>query len=115
MVRALKEVGYNNPVYNFHEGQNNTETKQYIKKRFIQTGGCIIGSSLHEGIDFPGEELEVVVVGRSPYVPRIEEDKYHPGTKSNIPNKIRKHGMAWNNVEYTILNRKNIGLKHYNR
>ena len=37
---------------------------------------------VHEGIDFPGKELEVVVIGRSPYVPRDEEDKYYPGTKS---------------------------------
>ena len=96
MVRALKDAGYKLPIYNFHEGKNNTETKQYIKKRFIKTGGCIIGSSLYEGIDFPGKELEVVVIGRSPYVPRNEEDKYHPGTKSNIPNKIRK---TWNGLE----------------
>ena len=32
MVRALKDQGYKFPVYNFHEGKNNTETKQYIKK-----------------------------------------------------------------------------------
>ena len=96
MVRALKDTSYKFPVYNFHEGSNNTETKQFIKKRFIETGGCIIGSSLHEGIDFPGKELEVVVIGRSPYVPRDEEDKYYPGTKSRISNKIRK---TWNGLE----------------
>jgi len=96
MVRALKDSGYKFPVYNFHEGKNNTETKQYIKKRFIETGGCIIGSSLHEGIDFPGKELEVVIIGRSPYVPRNEEDKYHPSTNRHIPNKIRK---TWNGLE----------------
>ena len=65
MERALKDSGYKRPVYNFHEGLNNTETKQIIKKRFVETGGCIIGSSLHEGVDFPGKELEVVVIGRS--------------------------------------------------
>ncbi len=96
MVRALKDSGYKYPVYNFHEGSNNTETKQHIKKRFVETGGCIIGSSLHEGIDFPGKELEVVIIGRSPYVPRSEEDKYYPGTKSRIPNKIRK---TWNGLQ----------------
>ncbi len=96
MVRALKESGYKRPVYNFHEGQNNTKTKQIIKKRFVKTGGCIIGSSLHEGIDFPGEELEVVIIGRSAYVPTEEEDKYYPGTKRRIPNKIRK---TWEGLE----------------
>ena len=96
MVHALKDSGYKFPVYNFHEGRNNTETKQHIKKRFIETGGCIIGSSLHEGIDFPGKELEVVIIGRSPYVPRNEEDKYHPSTNRHIPNKIRK---TWNGLE----------------
>ena len=101
MVRALKESGYKFPVYNFHEGKNNTETKQFIKKRFVETGGCIIGSSLHEGIDFPGKELEVVIVGRSPYVPLSEEDKYYPGTKSRIPNKIRK---TWNGLEQRGVN-----------
>ena len=96
MVRALKDSGYEFPVYNFHEGKNNTETKQHIKKRFVSTGGCIIGSSLHEGIDFPGKELEVVVIGRSPYVPKSEEDKYYPDTHSRISNKIRK---TWNGLE----------------
>ena len=32
MVRALKESGYEFPVYNFHEGKNNTDTKQHIKR-----------------------------------------------------------------------------------
>lgn len=90
MVCALKDSRYIFPIYNFHEGENNTKTKQHIKKRFVETGGCIIGSSLHEGIDFPGEELEIVIIGRSAYVPPYEEDKYHPGTESRIPNKIRK-------------------------
>ena len=79
-----------------HSQVFDSDTKQFIKKRFIETGGCIIGSSLHEGIDFPGKELEVVVIGRSHYVPRDEEDKYYPGTKSRISNKIRK---TWNGLE----------------
>lgn len=90
MVKALREAGYKRPIYNFHEGQNNTDTKNYIKQRFVRYGGCIIGSSLHEGIDFPGKELEVVVIGRSTFVPFVEEDKYYPKTKRRIPNKIRK-------------------------
>lgn len=35
-------------------------------------------------------------MGRSPYVPRDEEDKYYPDTKSRISNKIRK---TWNGLE----------------
>jgi Rad3-related DNA helicase len=90
MVRALEEFGYKRPIYNFHNGENNTKTKQQIKKDFIKTGGCIIGSSLHEGVDFPGKQLEVVVIGRSPFVPFKEDDKYYPGTDRRITNKIRK-------------------------
>ena len=67
-----------------------------ILKRFVEIGGCIIGRSLHKGIDFPVKELEVVIIGRSSYVPSSEEDKYYPGTKSRIPNKIRK---TWNGLQ----------------
>ena len=90
MVRALEEFGYTRPIYNFHKGENNTQTKQRIKRDFVKTGGCIIGSSLHEGVDFPGKQLEVVVIGRAPFVPFNEEDKYYPGTERRITNKIRK-------------------------
>ena len=48
-----------------------------------------------QGHRFPRKELEVVIIGRSSYIPRSEEDKYYPGTKSRIPNKIRK---TWNGL-----------------
>lgn len=90
MEKALKASDYGKPVYNFHNGENNTNSKQNIKQKFIETGGCIIGSSLHEGIDFPGKQVEVVVIGRAPFVPKSEENKFFPGTNRKIQNKVRK-------------------------
>ena len=90
MKRALRDLGYKKPVYDFHNGENNTKSKQKIKEDFIRTGGVIVGSSLHEGLDFPGDQLEMVVIGRSKFVPYDELDKFYPGEKDKIPNKIRK-------------------------
>ena len=33
--KSIEGAGYKRPIYNFHEGQNNTDTKNYIKQRFI--------------------------------------------------------------------------------
>lgn len=96
MQRALNDSGYIKPIYNFHDGGNNTQSKQKIKKDFIRTGGIIIGSSLHEGLDFPGKQLEMVVIGRAKFVPHNELDKFYPGEKRKIPSKIRK---IWEGLE----------------
>ncbi len=88
MEKALKESGYQGKIYNYHDQGNTTESKQKIKKEFIKTGGVLIGSSLHEGLDFPGEQLELVIIGRAPYAPDVEKDKYYPRSDRKISSKI---------------------------
>jgi len=36
MMRAPKDSGYKYPVYNFHDGNNSTETKHHIKKDLLK-------------------------------------------------------------------------------